>query len=143
MKKAAMILLAIGAYIRVNAQSVWVMDFVEVKNGKAAELAYFINENWKPFRVEALQQKVIKSYKVLKTSPDSTAAFSYILMTEFADSTALKMSEERFRPIMKKVRPDGAKFLNEIRPNDFRAIPISKEATEIISSKSTISPKIR
>lgn len=117
-----------------NAQSVWIMDFVEVKNGKEAEVAYFIQENWQVFRVEALKQGIIKSYKVLKTTPDSTAAFRYILMTEYADSTAVRLSEERFRPILKALRPNGPLFLNEIRPKDFWQIPISKEAVTFIHS---------
>lgn len=118
----------------VNAQSVWIMDFVEVKNGKEAEVAYFIRENWQVFRVEAQKQGIITSYKVLKTTPDSTATFRYILMTEYADSTAVRLSEERFRPILKALRPNGPQFLNESRPKDFWQIPISKEATTFIHS---------
>jgi CTP:molybdopterin cytidylyltransferase MocA len=117
-----------------KAQSVWIMDFVEVKNQKEAEVAYFIRENWQVFRVEALKQGIIKSYKVLKTAPDSTAAFRYILMTEYTDSTAVRLSEERFRPILKALRPNGPRFLNESRPKDFWRIPISKEAVEFIHS---------
>lgn len=119
----------------VHAQSIWVIDFVEVKNGNDAELRFFVENNWKKYREEALKQKVIKSYMVLENKPDSTAKFSYMLMTEFADSTALKRVEEGFRPIMKGISPNGPKFLNDKKPNDFRAIPIS------IESKVWIAPK--
>lgn len=116
-------------------QSIWVIDFVEVKNGHQAEVEYFINENWKTFREAALKKGVIKSYRVLRTSPDSTAAFSYMMMTEFADSTSFRNVEENFRPIMKAVRPNGPKFLNDLRPKDFWSIPVSKEAQQMIGSE--------
>jgi len=117
------------------SQSIWVIDFVEVKNGNDAELRYFVEQNWKKYREEALHQKVIKSYMVLENKPDSTAKFSYMLMTEFADSVALAKVEEVFRPIMKSISPNGPKFLNDKKPNDFRAIPFS------IESKVWIAPK--
>ena len=115
-------------------QSIWVMDFVEVKNNRTAESEYFINQNWKLFREEALKKRVIKSYQVLKTTPDSTHSYSYILMTEFADSASFKNVESNFRPIMKAIRPNGPLMLNEVKPNDFRAIRLSLEALQFIQS---------
>lgn len=116
-------------------QSIWVIDFVETKNGNDAELRYFIEQNWKKFREEALKQKVIKSYMVLENKPDSTAKFSYMLMTEFADSTALSKVEEAFRPIMKSISPNGPKFLNKKKPKDFRESLMSVEGKVWISPK--------
>ena len=128
------VILCVQALV-MNAQSIWIMDFVEVKNDNVQEAEYFIQQNWKVFREEALKKHFIKSYQVLKTRPDSTASFSYVLMTEFADSVSFKAVEENFRPIMKALRPNGPIYLNELRRQDFWAIPVSKEAVQIIGSR--------
>lgn len=135
MKQLIMIALLCFHVLAMKAQSIWIMDFVEVKNNNTEEAEYFISQNWKVFRDEALKRGFIKSYKVLKTIPDSTASFSYVLMTEFTDSISFRSVEENFRLIMKALRPNGPIYMNELRRQDFWSIPISKEALQLMGYK--------
>jgi len=96
------------------------MDFVQVKNGKHQEALYFYENNWKVYRDIALQKGYIQSYRLVTTAADSLANFDIILITEYADSTHLNASEERFQHIIKEVRPNGPKLLNNLKPADFR-----------------------
>lgn len=61
----------------------------------------------------------IKSYRFLTVTADTVANFDLILITEYADSLQLVISEERFQKIIKEVNPNGPKLLNDIKPPHF------------------------
>jgi len=100
--------------------SIAVIDFVKIKNDKRTEALYFYENNWKVYRDSALKKKYIISYRLLTTKTDSIANFDIILLTEYSDSLQLKLSEERFQKIIKEMRPNGPKLLNDLKPSDFR-----------------------
>jgi hypothetical protein len=100
-----------------------IMDIVKVKNGLWNEALYFFENNWKVFREDAIKQGVISSYQMLANKADSVSN-SIVLITEYSDSLSYRKSEENFRPILKKLRPDGPIYLNEKRRNDFMEIVV-------------------
>jgi hypothetical protein len=110
------------------------IDFVKIKNNKRQEVLYFYENNWKVYRDIALKNDYIKSYKLLTTSADTTANFDLILLTEYADSTQFKLSEDRFQQIIKETRPDGPKLLNELKPNEFRQNLFFKQTETMFSA---------
>lgn len=109
-------------------ESISVIDFVKIKNDKKNEALYFYENNWKVYRDSALRRNYIISYRLLTTKADSLANFDIMLVTEYADSLQLKLSEERFQQIIKEMRPAGPKLLNELKPNDFRQNIFTKKA---------------
>ena len=111
-----------------------VIDFVKIKNDLRNEAIYFYENNWKVYRDTALKNNFIKSYQLLTTKADSATNFDIILITEYADSMQFKLSEERFQKMIKAMRPEGPKLLNEIKPNDFRQTIFSKKAETLFSS---------
>jgi hypothetical protein len=127
-------LLLISAVSYGQVHSISVADFVKIKNDKKKEALYFYENNWKVYRDSALKHKYIASYKLFTAKPDSVADFDIILITEYADSTQLKYSEDRFQKIIKQLRPNGPKLLNEFKPNDFRQNVFSKQAETILQS---------
>lgn len=112
-------LFAVEIFAQKNAP-IWVADFVKIKSGHRAETLFFYENNWKLFRDTALAKGYISSYRLLETAPDSLGNFDFILMTAYADSAAYAKSEEHFQPILKTLRPDGPKLLNNLKPADFR-----------------------
>jgi hypothetical protein len=110
------------------------IDFVKIKNNKRQEALFYYENNWKVYRDIAFKNGYIKSYKLLKTSADSTANFDLILITEYADSTQFKLSEERFQKIINSTRPNASKLLNELKPADFRQNLFFKKAETLFSS---------
>jgi hypothetical protein len=111
-----------------------IIDFVKVKNDKHQEALYYYENNWKVFRDIALAKGYIKSYRLLSTKADSMSNFDLILMTEYADSTQYKLSEERFQKIIKEASPNGLKLLNELKPNDFRQNVFFKKTETLFTS---------
>lgn len=95
------------------------VDIVKGKQVYEKEVMYFYEQNWKAFREEALLQKHISGYRLIKTKPDDTGHFTLILITQFPDSTAFKRVEENFRPIMKKLSPKGPRMLNDVKREQF------------------------
>lgn len=95
-----------------------IMDIVKVKNGLWNEALYFFENNWKVFREAAMKQGIISSYQMLVNKADSVSN-NIVLITEYPDSLSYRKSEENFRPILRKFRPDGPAYLNEKRRNDF------------------------
>ncbi len=75
---------------------------------------YFYNNNWREFRKEALKQKVITGFEMYRSVIESTNHFDLTLVTIYKDEKAHAQAEEKFSPIMKKVSPNGPKYLNEI-----------------------------
>lgn len=103
------------------------MDFIKIKNGKAAEAMFFYENNWKVFRDAAVERGFIKSYKLFTTSSDSLADFHIILFTEYKDSVQYNNQEKNFRPLLREFSPGGPKLLNALRPKDFATILFSKK----------------
>ncbi|RFS18472.1 hypothetical protein [Emticicia sp. C21] len=126
MKKLALLLL-IGfmAYQPSYAQkdAYVIMDIVKVKNGLWNEALYFFENNWKLYREDAIKQGIISSYKLLVNKADSVSN-NIVLITEYPDSLSYRKSEENFRPILKKFRPNGPAYLNEKKRNDFMEIVV-------------------
>ena len=117
-------------------QTVSIMDFIKIKDNKTKEALFFYENNWKVYREEAIKRNFIVSYKIVKTSADSIANFDLILITEYADASQYALSETHFQEIIKEIRSDGPKLLNELKPNDFRKNVFVKTAETIISSGS-------
>lgn len=116
-------------------QTVMVMDFVKIKEGKSKEALFFYENNWKLYREEALKKKYITAYQIVKTPADSLANFDLILITEYASRADHQNSEKNFEPILKQLRPNGPKMLNNLKPDDFRQNVFVKIAELWISSE--------
>ena len=96
------------------------IDYVKVKDGKRDEAMYFYENNWKPYRVEALKRGVIHSYEILESIPDSNAPFDLVLITRYRNRDQHLASEKTFETILKELRPNGPRMLNTLKPDDFR-----------------------
>ena len=96
------------------------IDFVRIKDGKRPETMYFYEQNWKPYREEALKRGVIHSYELLESVPVTTAPFDLILITRYSGEEQHKNSEKNFEPILKQMRPDGPATMNAVKPDEFR-----------------------
>lgn len=71
---------------------------------------------------------------MLLTQADSVGNFDIMLFTGYADSSQLKLSEERFREIIKSINPNGPKLLNELKPAEFRQNIFFKKTETLFDS---------
>ena len=126
-------LFASGLFAQKNTP-IWVADFVKVKSGHRAETLFFYENNWKVYRDTALAKGYISGYRLLETMPDSLGNFDFVLMTAYPDSAAYAKSEEHFQPILKNLRPDGPKLLNNLKPADFRENLFFKTCKTVFSA---------
>ena len=110
-----------------------VADFVKIKNGRRDEAIYYYENNWKVYREAALKRGVIHSYELIETKADGGADFDLILITRYAGEAQLQASEKNFEPILKEIRPDGARLKNEFKPEDFRQNVFVKIGKIIVS----------
>jgi hypothetical protein len=133
--RSLLFLLFSAVTIAAHAQTVLVMDFVKIKNGKQAEALFFYENNWKLYRDIALEKGFISSYRLEKTMADSAGSFDLVLITEYADSNLYRKSEENFRDILSSARPNGPLLLNELQPADFRQNVFVKITETLYSSK--------
>lgn len=116
-----------------NKASITVIDFVKIKNGLQKEALFYYENNWKMHRDTMLAKGLIKSYKLLVSTSDTTK-FHLILSTEYADSTQFNESEPRWNLVIKANRPNGAALLNDKKPSDFREIVYSYQFSTPFSS---------
>ena len=124
-------LLLVAVVAAGHSQTVSVMDFVKVEEGRQAEAMYFYEQNWKMYRQLALKKGYITDYRIEKTQGDSAAPFNLILITEYKDSISHAKSEENFSDILKTTRPNGPLLLNELKPADFRQ-PVFVKVTHTV-----------
>lgn len=117
------------------AQKLTTVDIVKIQSQYAKEAAYFYEANWKAFRVEALKQKHISGYELLRTAPDSTGHAYFILLTEYPDSLTYGRREENFAPIMKRISPNGPRMLNDVPRSKFLEYVTGYDAVRVLSSR--------
>jgi len=115
-------------------KQVSVMDFVKIKDGRKAEALFYYENNWKIYREVAMERGFIQSYQLLTVTTDSLNNFDLILITTYKDSAQYLKSEENFQPILKELRPQGPKFLNQFKPVEFRQSIFLKITRPVFSS---------
>jgi hypothetical protein len=134
-RSVVLVMLIVATVGWAQAQStVSVIDFVRIKNGKQREALFFYENNWKVYREIAIEKGYIKAYQLLTTQPDTTRNFDLMLITEYADSLQLALSEDRFQKIIKTTSPNGPKLLNDLKPGDFRINVFLKRGRKVFSS---------
>lgn len=126
-------LFATGLFAQKNAP-VWAVDFVRIKSGHRAEALFFYENNWKIYRDTALARGYINGYRLLETKPDTLGNFDFVLMTAYPDSTTSAKSEEHFQPILKTLRPDGPRLMNNLQASDFRENAFFKNCKTVFSA---------
>ncbi len=98
-----------------SSNSVSVLDYVKIIEGKEAEAYHFYENNWAEFRRYALANGFITGFRMMRTESDE---YDLILETRYADSTQLNAIEQHFKTWYEgNPSPD---LLNELKPNDFR-----------------------
>jgi hypothetical protein len=115
--------MALMAAFIANAQqrnTLALMDFVKIKDGKKAEALYYYTHNWKVYRDSLMRQGHILGYSIREALPDSLNNFDLILITEYKDSAQYAAAEPRFNELIKKLRPNGPLLLNDLKPSAFR-----------------------
>lgn len=130
-----LLILFVSLSFAVFSQKVSTFDIVKVDANFEKEAMYFYNINWREFRKEALKQKVITGFEMYKLAIDSTKHFDLTLVTTYKDEKAYHQAEEKFRPIMKKVSPNGPKYLNEIKREQFLLYVAGSEGKVVYSEK--------
>lgn len=103
-----------------TGETIALMDFVKIKDGKRDEALFFYNNNWKLYREAALKKGIIHSYELIEAKSETNSSFDLILITRYKDESQYKNSEKNFEPILKEIRPNGALLKNELKPEDFR-----------------------
>ena len=117
------------------SQKVASFDIVKVDAQYEKEAMYFYNNNWREFRKEALKQKVITGFEMYRSTIDSTHHFDLTLVTIYKDEKAYASAEEKFRPKMNKISPDGPKYLNEVKRDQFLKYVAGSEGKVIYFEK--------
>lgn len=101
-------------------ETIVLMDFVKIKNGKREEAIFYYENNWKIYREIALKKGFIKSFEIIEIVPNETNRFDLILITRYKNEEQYKASEKNFEPILKEIRPNGPMLKNDLKPDDFR-----------------------
>ncbi len=101
-------------------ETIVLMDFVKIKNGKRDEAMFYYDNNWKIYREVALKRGFIQSYEIIEIAPNESNQFDLILITRYKNEEQYKNSEKNFEPILKEIRPNGTLLKNNLKPEEFR-----------------------
>lgn len=95
------------------------VDLVRVKASYEKEAIFFYENNWKVFREEALRQKFISGFELIKSETDTTGVLTVFLITDYPDSLSFANREKNFEGITTRLSPGGAKMLNSVTRKEF------------------------
>ncbi len=114
------------------------VDYYKISSSKRQEVLFFYENNWKVYRDIALTNGYISSYKLLLSLVDSAGNQHLMLMTEYSDSTAFALREERFRDIIKQTSPQGLRLPLGLSYKELRSYltPVSSENYHTIAADS-------
>ena len=116
------ILIAVFVFLPWSAfAEVATVDFVKVLNGNTAEAVYFYENNWKKFRIAAVNKGIISSYELLVRASEAGQT-DILLITVFASPEQYERSEENFLIVMRDARESGPALLNDKPPSEFREV---------------------
>lgn len=103
------------AETRKSYNSVSVLDYVKILDGKDDEAYYFYENNWAEFRRYALVNGFISGFRMMKSESED---YDIILETQYADTIQLNNIEKNYKNWFE--RNPGPNLLNDLKPNDFR-----------------------
>lgn len=95
------------------------VDVVQVKAAYEKEAVFFYENNWKVFREEAIREKYVSRFELIKCKSDTTGISTLILITDYADSLSFANREKHFEAIIKKHSASGPKLLNSVSRKEF------------------------
>jgi hypothetical protein len=97
------------------------IDFVRVLHGNTEEAVYFYENNWRNFRIAAVEKGIISSYDLLVRTSEKGQT-DILLITVFASPEQYELREENFLLVMRDVAESGPALLNDKPPSEFREI---------------------
>jgi len=97
------------------------VDFVRVLNGNLEEAVYFYENNWKKFRIAAVNKGIINSYDLLVKSAQNGQT-DILLITAFDSPEQYERREENFSTVMRDAGEGGPTLLNSKPPSEFREV---------------------
>jgi len=116
------ILLALLVFLPLSALAdVVSVDFVRILNGNTEEAVYYYENNWKQYRIAAVEKGIISSYRLLVKMGEEEQT-DIILITAYATQEQYENREENFAPLMRAIRKDGPALLNDKLPGEFREL---------------------
>ncbi len=127
--------LLISSGVFAQQTTVMLVDIMRINREHKAEAVYYFENNWKPFREEAIKRGVITGYQFYETDDDGQLEF--VLITEFKDEEQFGNVEANFEPILKQLRPNGPVMLNDVKPAAFRETISTKKAT-VVARRSSL-----
>ena len=102
-----------------SEKAIYTYDFMTIKEGQQKEAHFYINNNWKKLRKEAVKREIITSYQVHEIFDSSFSKWNVILITIYKNREQYKNREANFKPIMKDLLPNGPVFLNHKKKEEF------------------------
>ena len=113
--------------------SVWVIQFVNVKPGMDEAYMNHITGVWKTLLEAEKKDKVVLSYKVLRTEGHTADDWNMMLMAEYKDLASLEAFEAREEAIAQKVVGDDQKQQQGYKDRlEIRQITGSRVARELL-----------
>ena len=86
--------------------SVWDVTLVKTKPGQYEGYMADLSKVWKRFNDEAMEQGIVKSYKILSAPAATPDDWDLILMVEYPNMATFDDASEKFDPIAQSILGD-------------------------------------
>jgi len=113
--------------------SVWNLTFIKLKPNMGNDYLKGLNKTWKASMDELVNQKLLKSYKILLGSASNPQDFDLLLMTEFENFAAMDPDPER-----DKKMDEIEKKIMESMGDDFKKIVSNYTTLREITGRKTM-----
>jgi hypothetical protein len=116
-----------------EGHTVWNLTFVKLKANMGDDYLKGLNKTWKASMDALVQQKLLKSYKILMGEASNPQDFDLILMTEFENYAAMDPNPERDAK-----RDDVEKKIREALGEEFQKTVSSYSTLREITGRKTM-----
>jgi hypothetical protein len=134
---ASLVLLCVSVYAQVKRPwrngSVWSIGFIRVKPGMDEAYLSYLTGQWKASQEAAKKDKLILSYKVLRTESHGPMDWNLMLLTEYKDLATMEANEAKEDVLQQKVVGDDQKQMAGYRERlEIREVLGGRVAREIV-----------
>lgn len=109
----SLLLLGLSVYAQVKRPykngSVWDVAFIRVKPGMDEAYMSYLANQWKAEHEALKKEKLIVSYKVLRTEAHDSSDWNLLLLTEYKDLASMEAGEQKADALAQKVIGDDQK----------------------------------
>ena len=105
-------------YYEHQEKPVWIVEYIEIKQGMFGPAMGYLDDNWMRVREEAKHDGSVLAYHRVAEQASDKGSWNVVLITEFKNQAARDASEKQFDAILKRLPKDTSEVIRGFKPDE-------------------------